>query len=82
VSAQPYLDDPLYTIDQLAGLAGESRRTIERRIREGRIPVIRRTKRCVRIRKSDADNYLYGGLEPLGEGGTVHAFPTTQGGTA
>lgn len=76
------MTEAVYTIDDLAEMAGESRRTIERRIKEGRIPVIRRSARCVRIRESAANAYLYGEQKPGWEGGSVIHLPTTQGGTS
>lgn len=63
--------EPLLTIDELARLAHQSRRTIERRIREGVIPVKHFSPRCVRIRRDDAAAYL-----AVTEPGTV-AAPTT-----
>lgn len=51
----------LLTIAHLAELAGQSRRTIERRIAEGVLPVVHPGGgRDVRIRPSDAARYLDG----------------------
>jgi excisionase family DNA binding protein len=49
---------PMLTIDELAALAHQSRRTIERRIAEGRIEVKRYSARCVRIPRDAAAAYL------------------------
>ncbi len=72
----------LYTIDQVAEFAQQSRRTIERRIADGTIRVRRFSARCVRIPESAVWAYLEQGGEAPSEGGTVIAFPTTEGGTA
>lgn len=76
------MSEALFTIEELADRAGESRRTIERRISEGRIPVIRRSSRCIRIRESVANAYIYGEQNEAGEGGTVHPFPQPKEETA
>jgi excisionase family DNA binding protein len=57
--------EPLLTLDELAALAGESRRTIERRIREGRIPVKRLGPRSVRVTAAAARRYLAAEPGPL-----------------
>lgn len=70
--------EPLLTLDELAVLSGESRRTIERRVREGRIPVKRLGSRTVRVSAAAARGYLAG--EPGAaavEGGNVRPLRST-----
>jgi hypothetical protein len=50
--------EPMLTIDELASLAHQSRRTIERRIAEGVIEVKHYSARCVRISRRNAAAYL------------------------
>jgi hypothetical protein len=50
--------DPMLTIDELALLAHQSRRTIERRIADGTIEVKHYSARCVRIPRASAAAYL------------------------
>jgi len=50
--------EPMLTIDELAALAHQSRRTIERRIAEGVIEVKHYSARCVRISRENAAAYL------------------------
>jgi hypothetical protein len=50
--------EPMLTIAELAGLAHQSRRTIERRIADGTIEVKRYSPRCVRIPRESAAAYL------------------------
>ena len=55
----------LLTIEELAGLAKQSRRTIERRIAAGELRVVHLSARAVRIPLAEAERYLAGGT-PLG----------------
>lgn len=50
--------EALMTIAELAALSGESRSTIKRRIADGRIPVMRLSKRATRITRQAAMAYL------------------------
>jgi hypothetical protein len=50
--------DPMLTIDELAMLAHQSRRTIERRISDGTLEVKHLSPRCVRIPLKSAAAYL------------------------
>jgi predicted site-specific integrase-resolvase len=59
-------DLQLLTIPQLAELAGESVRTIKRRIQEGRIDPVHLSRRATRIPLAEAQRYLR-----ASEGGTV-----------
>jgi excisionase family DNA binding protein len=60
--------EPMLTIDELAALAHQSRRTIERRIAEGVIEA-KRYSACVRISRENAAAYL----ASAGPSGTVRA---------
>ena len=71
------MTDQYVTIAELAEAAGESRRTIERRIREGRIAVVRRSERCIRIRTSTAAAYL-SGSELADEPAIAETEPSTK----
>ena len=66
--------EPMLTIKQLAALALESRRTIERRIAAGLVEVVHLSPRCVRIPQSSADAYLAGrgALRSRREEATIH----------
>jgi excisionase family DNA binding protein len=59
--------EPMMTIDELAMLARQSRRTIERRIADGTIEVKHYGARCVRISRESAATYL----ASADEGGSV-----------
>ncbi len=48
----------LLTIAEMAALSRESRRTIERRISDGKIEVVRLSRRAVRIPRESAVRYL------------------------
>lgn len=52
--------EPLLTLDELAALSGESRRTIERRVMAGHIRVVRLSSRTVRVSSAEAQRYLDG----------------------
>jgi excisionase family DNA binding protein len=56
----------MLTIDELATLARQSRRTIERRIADGTIEVKRYSPRCIRIPRESAATYL-----AVDDGGSV-----------
>jgi hypothetical protein len=58
---------PMLTTAELAALAHQSRRTIERRIADGTIEVKRYSPRCVRIPHKSAAAYL----ASAGDGGSV-----------
>ncbi len=45
-----------------AHLGGVSESTLDRLLREGKIPFIRIRQRIIRIRTSDLDRYLFNGL--------------------
>jgi excisionase family DNA binding protein len=50
--------DALLTIQDVANLTGLSVGTLYHWISEGRIPVVRFSKRCVRFRKSDIEEWI------------------------
>jgi excisionase family DNA binding protein len=66
---------PSLTLDELAALAGVSRRTIERRVRQGLIPVVRDGLRCTRVTGAAAAAYL-AGETATPESGSVVALRT------
>jgi excisionase family DNA binding protein len=50
--------EPLLTIREVSQLTGLSVGTLYHWISEGRIPVVRFSKRCVRFRKNDIEEWI------------------------
>ena len=49
--------ETIYTPAEAATLLGISRRTVWRKCREGQLPHLRYSKRCIRIRTSDIERF-------------------------
>ena len=66
--------EPMMTLDELAALSKESRRTLERRVEQKRLRVVHLSARAVRVSRSSAAAYLEsrGAASPGREEATIH----------
>lgn len=55
---------PLLSLDDVAGVLGVSRRTIERMVTRGEIPIVRVGPRAIRVRAEDVQEFIRRGLIP------------------
>jgi len=59
--------DRLLTVDQVADTLGLKPSTIRKLVWQRRIPIVRPTKRAVRIKESDVERIISSGYRPLRE---------------
>jgi hypothetical protein len=78
----PLHEEELLTIAELAALSKESRRTIERRIASGVIPVVHLSSRAVRITHEAATLYLRRGNADMDGSLSAPNIHPINGGTA